>query len=87
MTRTARTTARAVLAFAFLTTVLVTAPHFTGPRDVTLDIPACHTCGHAAPIVVTCDGLDWQVYGPGAVQTVASEVCPAGVTYSWKALP
>jgi len=86
MTRTTRTITRATLVFAFLTTVMVSAPHFSGPRDVTLNIPPCHTCGHAAPVVVTCDGLDWQIYSPGSVQQVANSVCPANVTYTWKAL-
>lgn len=60
-----------------------------GPRDGVTTINwtrngPCATCGHAAPVTITCDGLDWQIYEPGTVQAVASKVCPAGVHYTWK---
>lgn len=63
-----------------------------GPRDGIRTVifdrdEPCSTCGHAAPVTITCNGLDWVIYQPGSVSDVAAKVCPAGAHYTWKVQP
>lgn len=44
----------------------------------------CATCGHAAPVTITCDDLNWYIITPGTVPEVARKVCRPGSTYTWE---
>ena len=86
MNNPTRTITRRVLAFAFITAALIGADH-GGPRTVNFARTApCSACGHATPVTITCEGIDWNIYEPGPVQDIAPTICPAGSTYTWKAM-
>lgn len=82
---THRIIATRVLAFAFVASAMVAAPHLDRPRTVDFGRTGpCSTCGPAAPVTITCEGLDWIVYAPGTVPAAAASVCPPGTTYTWR---
>ena len=86
MARTHSLIARRVLVFAFITAAIIGADH-GGPRTVGFARTApCSACGHATPVTITCEGVEWNIYEPGRVQDIAPTVCPAGSTYTWKAM-
>lgn len=74
----------ALMGGALLTGVLV--PHASGPRVVEFGRSGpCSTCGHAAPVTITCDtGTDWTVWAPGTISDAAASVCEPGTTYTWR---
>lgn len=87
MNRTHRLIARRTLTFAFITAAFIGADH-SGPRTVNFGRTApCAGCGHATPVTITCEGIDWNIYDPGRVQEIAPTICPPGSTYTWKAMP
>lgn len=85
--RTSHLITRRVMAFAFVAAAMSAAPHNSGPRVAEMNPSRDSSPDRATPILITCDGLDWQIYGPGTVPIVAASVCPPGATYLWKAMP
>jgi hypothetical protein len=84
MTRTHRIITRRALAFAFVTSALIAAPHTSGPQAVNFDRTGpCSTCGHASPIAIDCDGTTWNIYNPGSISDAAASVCAPGTEYTW----
>jgi hypothetical protein len=72
------------LTFAFVSAVLIALPRTTGPQTVPLVINS--SAGRALPVELKCDGITWQLYGPGTIADLAAAQCPPGSHYEWRPL-
>lgn len=85
MNRTRRTIATRILAFVFAASAMTALPAHSGTQTVDLGRPGpCSTCGLARPVLITCNGLDWDIRNPGTIAANAANVCGAGSAYTWK---